>query len=124
MRQRVYAAILRQGQILMVQHTESGRSYWTLPGGGIEAGETPEEAVLREVWEETGLVGLNPRFLFLDSKGQEQCFMVEVDPDAQAIQGYDPELPSDAQMIGGLAWFDLKAVAEDKQVRLVLAHLE
>ena len=123
MRQRVYAAIIRQGQILMVEHTESGRTYWTLPGGGIEAGETPEQAVLREVWEETGLMGLNARFLFLDSEGREQCFLVEVDQSAQAILGYDPELPPDAQMIQGLAWFDLKAVAEDKQVRLVLQHL-
>lgn len=28
---------------------------WVLPGGGIEAQETPEEAVVREVYEETGL---------------------------------------------------------------------
>lgn len=32
-----------------------GGEYWSLPAGAIEPGETPEEAVIREVWEETGL---------------------------------------------------------------------
>ncbi|PEX82612.1 NUDIX domain-containing protein [Bacillus cereus] len=32
-----------------------GGEYWSLPAGAIELGETPEEAIVREVWEETGL---------------------------------------------------------------------
>lgn len=32
-----------------------GGKFWSLPAGAIEPGETPEEAVVREVWEETGL---------------------------------------------------------------------
>lgn len=37
--------------------TVSHDGYWTLPGGGVEFGEAPERAVLRELAEETGLVG-------------------------------------------------------------------
>ena len=34
-----------------------GEGLWTLPGGGIEFGESPEAAAVREVEEETGLIG-------------------------------------------------------------------
>ncbi|RKI25833.1 NUDIX hydrolase [Bacillus thuringiensis] len=48
------AAVIKneQGEILFQY---PGGEYWSLPAGAIEPGETPEEAVIREVWEETGL---------------------------------------------------------------------
>jgi ADP-ribose pyrophosphatase YjhB (NUDIX family) len=41
------------GRILLVRENQSG--IWTAPGGAIEPNETPADAVVREVWEETGL---------------------------------------------------------------------
>lgn len=40
-------------KILLVKHKKNRR--WTQPGGHIEGNETPEEAALREVYEETGI---------------------------------------------------------------------
>ncbi|MHB0802924.1 NUDIX domain-containing protein [Bacillus thuringiensis] len=48
------AAVIKNGQgDILFQYP--GGEYWSLPAGAIEPGETPEEAVVREVWEETGL---------------------------------------------------------------------
>jgi 8-oxo-dGTP diphosphatase len=52
----VSAAIVREGRILLVRRARSpGRGLFSLPGGVVEAGETLNEAVAREVREETGL---------------------------------------------------------------------
>lgn len=55
MRVAAYAVIRGDdGRLLLAHWKEAGRSGWTMPGGGLEAGEDPEDAVRREVREETG----------------------------------------------------------------------
>lgn len=50
------AAIFRDGLLLVVRRArEPGRGRWSLPGGRVEWGETLEQAVAREVSEETGI---------------------------------------------------------------------
>lgn len=47
---------MREGDsILLVRHEKNGASYWLLPGGGVEFGETLDEALRREMREETEL---------------------------------------------------------------------
>lgn len=47
-----YAVCLADGGSILLSRYTSGT--WTLPGGGVDHGEHPEEAVIREVAEETG----------------------------------------------------------------------
>lgn len=49
------------GEILLVQRQDNAR--WAMPGGLAEIGQTPAEAVLRELWEEAGLRGRVTRLL-------------------------------------------------------------
>jgi ADP-ribose pyrophosphatase YjhB (NUDIX family) len=52
----VSAAIIRDGHVLLVQRARSpAAGLFTLPGGVVESGETLEQAVIREVQEETAL---------------------------------------------------------------------
>jgi len=52
----VGALILAEGKILLVERgREPLKGYWSLPGGAVETGELLEDAMRREVREETGV---------------------------------------------------------------------
>ena len=54
-----YALCLREQTILLVRAApgQADAGTWVLPGGGVNWGEPPDRAALRELWEETGLRG-------------------------------------------------------------------
>jgi len=56
-RPSVYAIVIRDDELLLAK--EEGK--YTLPGGAINLGELPDEAVVREAKEETGVRVANPR---------------------------------------------------------------
>ncbi len=54
-RVRVAGVLENNGEILMIAHQKNGRKYWLLPGGGVDYGETFQEALKREFKEEVNL---------------------------------------------------------------------
>jgi 8-oxo-dGTP diphosphatase len=52
---RVSAILRRDGRVLLCRQEKAGDTYWLLPGGGVEHGESLAEALQRELREELGL---------------------------------------------------------------------
>jgi ADP-ribose pyrophosphatase YjhB (NUDIX family) len=107
----VGALIVRDGRVLLARRgREPYRDWWDVPGGFMEAGETPEEAVAREVAEESGLEvkSLELLAIFPDTYGAGGAptinlhYLVEVAPG-------EPEPYSD---VTEFRWFGPEQVPE------------
>jgi ADP-ribose pyrophosphatase YjhB (NUDIX family) len=110
----------------MVRHEREDRVFWTLPGGGVEAGETLEEAVVREVAEEVCLYTAKAERLLFETEyslGPDYCFLVTVDGSEVAQLGMDPELQPEEQVIKQIAWFTLEEKKNDHHVSKVIPCL-
>lgn len=69
-RLRVSAYVICQDEdarVLLARWVGDDEARWTLPGGGLDHGEPPEQAALRELTEETGYTGRLDTLLGIDS---------------------------------------------------------
>jgi 8-oxo-dGTP diphosphatase len=133
MRERVAAIIERDGLVLMVRQRAKGSAgrhdgyeYLTLPGGGVEAGESPLDAVAREVVEEIGLRVVSASYLrrveHADHRsGATSLFYAEV-AEGPATLGSDPELSCDCPRLVGIEWIAApsRAAWSGREVRSLL----
>ena len=117
-----YGVIVDGDRILLAHWNQNGRSGWTLPGGGIDPGEHPVDAVVREIAEETGYVAEAGDLVGIDSKvvAAEHRFVADAGP-LHALR-----IVYRARVIGGqlvnelegttdeAAWFPLEAIPENR----------
>jgi mutator protein MutT len=82
----VGAVIVRDGKIALIKRgNEPSRGKWTIPGGLVELGESPEQAVVRETKEEVGLEVESPVLIDVvsnvdfDEKGKVKYHYVIID---------------------------------------------
>ncbi len=126
-RDRVQALVVRDKSILLVRHKMNGRDFFCLPGGGLEKGETYEEAVIRELKEESCVDGRVIRKLSVqykpDDLGEVHTFLVEIDENANPMPGTDPELSKEEQTIIDVKWLTLDELGAVDQAYLWAAGL-
>jgi len=111
-RKRAAAVILKDDQILMVKISDQGRSWWCLPGGTIEPGETPEQAIARELSEEPNLIASPSRRIYEsqlpDEPRIDYGILVDLPPG-------DPSIGIDRAVVAW-AWFPMDEVGDSWQV--------
>ena len=100
----VDAVATREGteglELLMIKRGKEPQEWegmWAFPGGFVDYGEDPEDAVIRELLEETGVIGKYPLALTILGKPgrdpRKHCiglfYLVEVDYDSEPVGGDD-----------------------------------
>ena len=90
------AIIVENNKVLVMYRNKHGSEYFTLVGGRLNGDETPEQALVREVMEETGLTVTNYRLVFTEEHpapyNDQYIFLCEIAPhDNVAIQDTSEE---------------------------------
>lgn len=111
---RAAVVVVREGTLLVIKRCNRGRRYAVLPGGGIEPGETPGVAALRELAEETGLVGVLDRHLW-SLEGCDRLahyFLVQV-PVGQPVLGGPEVARQSGRNSYTPSWISIAALEEE-----------
>ena len=114
---RAVSVAFRDDMLLVIGRQKDGRAYCVLPGGGVELGEAPEVAVLRELAEETGLIGTVQRPLWTIEHHDRRAhyFLVAVEPGPMNLGGPEASAQSTTN-VHTPKWLPLNLLeAEDLQ---------
>ena len=110
---RVTGVLIEKGRILLVKQYVDDNRQWSLPGGRVERGESIQEALIREMLEETGLDIECDKLLYVCEKTNEEPPLIHLSFLVKRISG-EITLPSnkfDENMISDVRFFEYRELA-------------
>jgi len=121
LRERAAAVVIRKGRVLLVKDRTLVK--YSLPGGGLNEGETLSQAAARELFEETGLRARKMHFIgsFKGAVSHHKAFLVQAEG--------RPRLKGRSEQGGGelssYVWWDMKSPLPVYQhVKVILGILQ
>lgn len=119
-RVRVCGICEENNKILLIKHRSLNKNnaFWLPPGGGLEEGETMQEALIREFREETktdievGKLLFVNEFIAIPLHGIEFYFEVKRKNKNLIAKGNDPELTVNQQIIEELQWLSWQEIEQ------------
>jgi len=134
-KRRVQLAIWQDDKIVLLKHRNlvSGKSFWGLPGGGQEKGETWQETARREAKEETGLdielLGKPHLFAAPLPEYYDEALTILAQPKSgKLLCGNEPEPDTDFELTKA-KWFSLPEIRQLnpqlwQEISIILAHFK
>ncbi|MFQ6102824.1 MAG: NUDIX domain-containing protein [Candidatus Glassbacteria bacterium] len=109
---RVAVIIVREGRILLAQHSKQGSRYWVLPGGRLQNGESITDCGRRELFEEAGLDVRLGNLLYIGEFFGEgfqvlDLFFLGEATSCDTTLGHDPEDTGRARVLRKVKWHTL-----------------
>jgi 8-oxo-dGTP diphosphatase len=101
---RVAAIIVREKQLLLVEHRKRGEHYWVLPGGRLEGLETLVAALRRELNEELGLDARVGELVIVSEMLAPDRHVVNLMFHAEIGEGAEPRLDRADPVLAGWQW--------------------
>jgi 8-oxo-dGTP pyrophosphatase MutT (NUDIX family) len=113
---RARAIVIRNQHIALIKRYRDGRTYYVIPGGGMEAGEKPEQTAIRESFEELGLeVAIERLLAKVIYHGREQYYFLARVRGGHFGTGQGPEMTGKYPPERGTytpVWIPLKEIQE------------
>ena len=129
---RVAGITIQGDEILLIEHTKKDKKYWLVPGGGVDWGESTEQALIREYKEETNLDIEVKDFLFFSEaistdKNKHVInlyFLVIVKNDSEPMKIGDESNLSDLRYVSKEEIKDIKLYPNIKEQLLKILNNE